>query len=128
MKATLPVVLLLLCNGCSSLQSGSDEPDSAMIAARDEYTRCISGQAQRDATNPAPAQDIAAAAEGRCWIEWQSYRDATSRSFMANARSREEMQLAHDKADAHFRQFEQESRRSLVDAIADQAMTRKHEQ
>jgi hypothetical protein len=67
--------------------------------------------------NPTGAEDIATAAHGRCWTDWSAYRDATNASFSHGARNRDEMQFAHDKAEAHLRQFEREARRAVVDAV-----------
>jgi hypothetical protein len=95
------------------------------VQARESYVGCITAEAEKDASNPAGAEDIAVAAHGRCWARWDAYRQAANTSFASGARTREERQLAHDKADAHLRQFELETRRGVVDGIVQRTLTRK---
>lgn len=88
-----------------------------MTEAGDRYTACMAQEAEKDMKSPARAEDIALAAHGRCWVEWEAYRSATSVNFTHGARSPDELQYARDKSDAHLRQFEQEARQSLVDRV-----------
>lgn len=83
----------------------------------ERYTACITAEAKKDVKNPARAEDIAIAAHGRCWAQWEAYRTATSVNFTRGTRSPEEPQYARDKSEAHLRQFELEARRSLVDWV-----------
>jgi hypothetical protein len=104
--------------GCAQLAT---DPESGvyaerMQAAAEGYHACMNREAAKDMKNPTSAEDIATAAHGRCWGDWDKYREATNASFSHNARTREEMQFAHDKAEAHLRQFEREARRSIVDS------------
>ena len=92
---------------------------------RETYVRCINAEAEKDAASPTGAEDIAVAAHARCWGSWDAYRHAAITSFANGARTREERQLAHDKADAHLRQLELETRRGVVDAIVQRTLTRK---
>lgn len=96
-----------------------------MKSASDAYTACAMAEAEKDMINPAGVEDIAVAAHGRCWARWDAYREATNTTYFANAATREEMQLAHDKVDAHLRQFELETRRSLMDRMIEHTLTRK---
>ena len=113
--------------GCAQLDSSSDFATRAahMKQSGEEYARCITAQADKDAKNPAGADDIAAAAHGRCWTQWQAYRDATNESFLSSARTPQEAQLARDKADAHLRQAELEARRGVVDRIIERSLSNK---
>ncbi len=88
-----------------------------MTEAGERYTACISAATEKDLKNPARAEDIALAAHGRCWGEWEAYRTATSENFTHGARSPDELQYARDKSEAHLRQFEQEARRSLMESV-----------
>lgn len=123
-------VLGVLCAalaGCAELGTvpDSDAEPASLVQTRETYVRCVNAQAEKDAANPAGAEDIAVAAHGRCWASWDAYRQAATRSFAAGAGTREERQLAHDKADAHLRQFELETRRGVVDAIVQRTLTQK---
>ena len=122
----LSPLLCVLAAGCAQMQHG----DSADYAARmkqagDEYLACISREAEKDMKNPAGAEDIAAAAHGRCWSLWDRYRRATHASFAFDARTREERQYAHDKADAHLRQFEREGRQTVVNTVVQRNLQEK---
>ena len=88
-----------------------------MTEAGDRYTACIAQEAEKDMKSPIRAEDIALAAHGRCWAEWEAYRTATSANFTHGARSPDELQYARDKSEAHLRQFEQETRRVLMDSV-----------
>ena len=98
-------VLLAVACGCAQLD-GTDETGP-------------------DAANPAGAEDIAGAAHGRCWARWDAYRQATNSTFAGAARTPDERQLAHDKADAHLRQLELETRKSVVDLIVQRTLEQK---
>ena len=91
-----------------------------MKEAGDRYTDCITAEAEKDLKNPARAEDIAVAAHGRCFTQWQAYRAATATSFTHGARNADELQYARDKSEAHLREFEREARRSLMDWIIQQ--------
>ena len=123
----LGLLCAALAGGCADLGGtrDTDTESAALVQARETYVRCINTEAEKDASNPAGAEDIAVAAHGRCWTSWDAYRKAANTIFAADARTREERQLAHDKADAHLRQFEQETRRGVVDGIVQRTLTRK---
>jgi hypothetical protein len=123
----LAVLCAALVCGCADLGTapGEDADPAALVQARETYVRCINAEAEKDAANPAGAEDIAVAAHARCWGSWDAYRHAAITSFANGARTREERQLAHDKADAHLRQLELETRRGVVDAIVQRTLTRK---
>jgi hypothetical protein len=88
-----------------------------MRAAREGYLACVADAADRSIKSAASAEDIALAAHGRCWRQWDGYRESTFRSFAARAATREERQLARDKAEAHLREFERDTRRSIAERI-----------
>ena len=118
----LPALLSAFClvtAGCAQLQPGAESPAYAarMKDAGDAYLACVTRESEKDMKNPTGAEDIATAAHGRCWSDWEVYREATNASFASNARTQEERQFAHDKAEAHLRQFEREARRAVVDAV-----------
>ena len=121
----LGVLCAALVWGCAAPGTTSDTEPAALVQAREAYVRCVNAQAEKDAANPAGAEDIAIAAHGRCWSSWDAYRQTAIESFAGGARTREERQLAHDKADAHLRQFELETRRGVVDGIVQRTLTRK---
>ena len=123
--ATLAIVALAVASGCASL-SETDATGGAMLQqTRDRYVACIGAEAEKDAASPAGAEDIAVAAHGRCWSSWDAHRKATYAGFAAQARTPEERQLAHDKADAQLRQLEIETRRGVVDRIVQRTLTKK---
>ena len=93
-----------------------------MTRAGDDYARCLTVEADARAGNPAVAEEIAVAAHAQCWAQWQHYREITHDTFAASARTPEQDQLARDKADAHLRQFEHESRRTVVNRIVEGAL------
>lgn len=104
--------------GCASaLPRESPQYAERMRAAGESYTACISAEAEKDVKNPARAEDIAIAAHGRCWTQWEAYRNATRVNFTHGTRTPEELQYAADRTEAHLRQFEAEARRSLVDWV-----------
>ena len=118
MKLRILPTLCLILAGCAQIGVGESPIYSGrMKDAGDAYLACMTRESEKDMKNPIGAEDIATAAHGRCWADWVSYRDATNASFAHNARGREEMQFAHDKAEAHLRQFEREARRTVVDAV-----------
>jgi hypothetical protein len=114
----------LTAASCTQLPSSDDAGSYAarMNASGARYTACVTAEAEKDAKNSASAEDIAVAAHGRCWSDWDHYRAATNASFLQGATTRAEVQLARDKADAHLRQFERENRRELVDRIAERSL------
>jgi hypothetical protein len=95
-----------------------------MTRAGERYTACVAAEAEKDVANPAGVEDIAVAAHGRCWAHWDAYREATNSTYLASATTREEMQLAHDRADAHLRQFERDTRRSVMDGLVERTFAR----
>ena len=118
--------VLIVCAvlaGCAQTPPGESPVHQArMKEAGDAYLTCLSREAEKDMKNPAGAEDIAAAAHGRCWSAWSSYKDAAGASFSHNARTSEEKQFAHDRAEAHLRDFEREARRSVVDSVAERSL------
>jgi hypothetical protein len=119
MKLPALLSLCLLAAGCAQLQTGAESPAYAarMKEAGDAYLACVTRESEKDMKNPTGAEDIATAAHGRCWGDWETYREATNASYASNARTQEQRQFAHDKAEAHLRQFEREARRAVVDAV-----------
>jgi hypothetical protein len=124
---------LLLCaciavaTGCASTLDSSETGPYAqrMKTAGESYATCVYAEAEKDAASPVGVEDIAVAAHGRCWTEWDAYRDATSTAFSAGASTRDEKQFAHDRTDAHLRQFERETRRGVVDRLVERTLTKK---
>ena len=93
-----------------------------MTEAGERYTACVTAEAEKDMKSPTRAEDIAVAAHGRCWAQWEAYRTATSVNFTHGASTPQQIQYARDKTEAHLRQFEQEARRSLVDWVVQRNM------
>jgi hypothetical protein len=117
----LSVAAALVAAGCAQLQSAG-EPGwyAARMNARGErYVACLTREADTNVKNPAGAEDIAIAAHARCYPAWDAYRAATNASFLQGATTGAELQLARDKADAHLRQFELETRRMIVDRMVE---------
>jgi hypothetical protein len=120
-RSLFSVAAALVIAGCAQLQSG-DEPGgyAARMNARGErYVACVTQEADTNVKNPAAAEDIAIAAHARCYSAWDGYRAATNATFLRGATTRAEIQLARDKADAHLRQFELETRRMIVDRMVE---------
>ena len=113
----------LLAGACAT-QPYPESPEYAarMKEAGDRYTACLSAEAEKDMKNPAGAEDIAVAAHGRCWSEWNAYREATRESFAFGAKSPEQQQFVKDKTDAHLRQYEIEARRTVVDSVVQRSL------
>jgi hypothetical protein len=107
---------------CAVTPTESPEYAERMAHAGERYTACVTAEAEKDMKNPARAEDIAITAHGRCWSQWEAYRTATSANFSYGARTPAEQQYARDKSDAHLRQFELESRRSLMDWVVQHNM------
>ena len=117
---------LVVAIACGCAQVGPSDSDLARVdQARERYVGCVVAEAEKHAANPAGAEDIAVAAQGRCWANWDAYRQATYATFAEGARTPDERQLAHDKADAQLRQVELETRRSVVDRIVERTLTQK---
>ena len=119
----VPIALAAVLAGCAQ----SPPAESPLYAARmkeagDAYVACLAREAEKDMKNPAGAEDIAAAAHGRCWPAWSAYRDATAANYGHNVRTREEKQFAHDRAEAHLRDFEREARRNIVDTVVERSL------
>ena len=122
-SAKLRLLVVLVLAGCARTPPGeSPLHDARVKEAGDAYIACISREAEKDMKNPAGAEDIAAAAHGRCWSAWSAYRDAATASFAYNARTPEEKQFANDRTEAHVREFEREARRSIVDTVAERSL------
>jgi hypothetical protein len=116
----------MFAGGCALLQTPPAESAYAarMSALGERYLQCVSAEAEKARSTAAGAEEIALAAHGRCWSAWTAYQDATKTSFLYGAESAAEVQFATDKADAHLRQFELESRRALVDRLVQRTLQR----
>jgi hypothetical protein len=131
LRAEAAALLLFACvalaTGCASTVDSFETGPYAqrMKTAGESYVTCVYAQAEKDAANPVGVEDIAVAAHGRCWTEWDAYRDATNTAFSAGASTRDEKQFAHDRTDAHLRQFERETRRGVVDRLVERTLTKK---
>jgi hypothetical protein len=114
----------LLVAGCAQLHSPGDSADYAarMNKLGERYVQCVTQETDKAATSAAGAEDIAIAAHGLCYPAWSAYQRATSESFSYGAETPAEVQLAKDKADAHLRQFERETRRRLVDRLVERTL------
>lgn len=126
-KAALLGVIAALSCGCAPLEPSDDTGLYAarMTRAGEAYTTCVNAEAEKDIAYPAGVEDIAVAAHARCWSRWDAYRQAVNSAYSADAVTREEMQLAHDKVDAHLRQFELETRRSAMDRLVERTLSKK---
>ena len=124
MRYPVLFIALALAAGCAPIRP-LDEP-SAQAARREqagaEYTACLAREAELNMKNPAGAEDIAAAAHGRCWTAWEAYREATRESFHSGARTPEERQFAPDKMEAHLRDVERDARRGVIDAVVQRSL------
>jgi hypothetical protein len=118
------LAVAIVC-GCASLEETDDGDSVRMKQAYQRYVDCVTAQAEKDSANPAGAEVMAVAAHGRCWASWDAYRKATSAAFAEGARTPDERQLAHDKADARLRQVELETRQAVVERIVERTLTRK---
>ena len=127
LRAAAALSVLGMGYGCAQFaEQGLSGPDAAKLTqARESYVRCIDAEAEKDAGNPAGAEDIAVAAHARCWSSWDAYRATTNATYSSGARTRDERQLAHDKADAHLRQFELDTRKTVVERIVERTLKRK---
>jgi hypothetical protein len=104
--------------GCAHVEPSTDSAYAARMAESGErYVTCLTNEAKKDTKSPAASEDIAVAAHARCWSAWDAYREATNASFTVGARTPEELQYGRDKADAHLRQFELETRRSVMEGV-----------
>jgi hypothetical protein len=132
-RVTAAALLLLACAvlaaGCANTPDSNDAGPYAqrMKTAGESYVACVNAEAEKDAANPVGVEDIAVAAHGRCWSAWDAYREATNAAYSAGASTRDEKQLAHDRTDAHLRQFERETRRGVVDRIVEQTLAKKEQ-
>ena len=122
-----PLAGAILCAALAAGCAQTPPAESPAYAARmkeagEAYQTCLTREAEKDMKNPAGAEDIATAAHGRCWTEWGRYQQATNENFVHNARSHDEKQYAHDKAEAHLRQFEREARRGVVDTVVERSL------
>jgi hypothetical protein len=109
-----------VASACAPLPRDESAGYAARMESRGEhYVACMTKQADTNVKNPAAAEDIAIAAHARCYPAWDAYRAATSASFLHGASTDAEVQLARDRADAHLRQFELETRRMIVDRMVE---------
>jgi len=117
-KRLIPI-LCLLAAGCAQLEREPEHSPYAgrMTEAGDLYLACVSREAEKNMKNPTSSEEIATAAHGRCWTEWEKYGVATRANFAHNAMTREEVQFAEDRSEGHLRQYEREARRGIVDAV-----------
>ena len=97
--------------GCAQMR------ETQANVAGNRYLTCLNAAADKNTDNPAGAEEIAAAAHARCWAEWTRYSDEIQTDFIRQARTAEEAQLAHDKADAHLRQFEFDARQAVMSRV-----------
>ncbi len=119
-SAVLRLLAACCIAGCAQLVPEHQESQfqaTRMKEAGDRYTRCLYKNAERNMSNPAAAEAIAVAAHSSCWSEWTTYSQATYASYGLLAQTPEEMQLAHDKAHAHLRQFELEAREAVMSRV-----------
>jgi ribosomal protein S5 len=107
------------------MSTTSDEAagEERMKQAAERYTACVGNEAEKEVGNPAGVEDIAAAAQGRCWTAWDAYRATTAATYTGNAKTREEKQLATDRLDAHLRQFELDTRRDIMNRLVQRSIT-----
>ena len=112
-------ILSVLAAGCAQLahDGGQSSYAERMKESGDLYLACVTREAEKDMKNPTSAENIATAAHGRCWTEWESYGAATRANFGRDAVTSPEMQFAQDRSEGHLRQFERETRRGVVDTI-----------
>jgi len=124
-RLSLAAVAIAAAAGCAPLPSDESAAYAARMMSRGErYVACMTKEADTNVKNPAGAEDIAIAAHARCYPAWDAYRAATSASFLLGASTGAEVQLARDKADAHLRQFELETRRMIVDRMVERNLRR----
>ena len=125
-RALFNLLCALAVGGCAQMpgeDSSAPSPYAArMKESRDQYLACVTREAEKDMKNPTGAEDIATAAHARCWSEWQAHRTATNADFSYGAKTREEIQFARDKAEAHLRQFEREARRTVIDTVVQRSL------
>ena len=109
----------LLALGCAQPFPLRESPQHAarMHESGNRYLACLEAEAESGMKNTAGAEDIAAAAHGRCWDAWESYRTAARANFSFGARTPDEIQFAADRAEAHLRQFESEARRDVIETV-----------
>ena len=124
MKTQTLLSVVCVFTACAQLPATSDtaQHDAVNKPLGDRYLSCVSREAEKEMKNPAGAEDIAAAAHGRCWTLWEAYSKATRDSFVRDAQSSAEIQLAQDKADAHLRQFEREARQGVVNSVVQRTL------
>ena len=118
---------VVLTSGCAQMRSAPSDPghEEHMKQAGDAYSECVTREADKEMKNPVGVEDMAMAAHGRCWSEWDAYRAATKDAFAYGARTRDELQFATDRTDAHLRQFERDTRRGVMDHIVERTLRKK---
>ena len=121
----LGVCALLSC-ACAQIQVEPEDTAAGqrMAQAGERYTTCVTAEAEKEVGNPAGVEDIAVAAHARCYPAWEAYRTATTAAFSSGADTREEKQLAHDRIDAHLRQFERETRIGVMDRLVQRSLAK----
>jgi hypothetical protein len=127
LRTALVGIGAFVLSGCAQVDTRRETEDHSarMKHAGQAYTDCVTRAAERNMQNPLGAEDIAIAAHAHCWTEWDGYRVATRGTFFDGAGTREELQMAGDKTDAHLRQFERDTRRSLVDYIVERTLSKR---
>ena len=110
-SACFALGLSVLASACANVA------ETRANVAGNQYLSCLNAAADEYMTNPAGAEQIAAAAHARCWSEWTAYRDDTQASYTSGAKTPEELQLARDKAEAQLRQFEADARRAVMTRV-----------
>jgi hypothetical protein len=127
LAAAVLAIGALALPGCARMDLSPEPEDQGarMKHAAQAYTDCVTRAAERNMQNPLGAEDIAVAAHAQCWTEWDGYRVATRATFFDGAGTRDELQMAGDKTDAHLRQFERDTRRSLVDYIVERTLSKR---
>jgi hypothetical protein len=119
------LVLVLLLTGCASIEEREFTAGEASAKVRQQYHACLFAAADKISKTPTSAEDITAYAEGECRTVYLSYADTLKAEFSAGAGNAAEKQYAHDKADAHLRQMQLETRQVLINRIGLQSLTGK---
>lgn len=126
-RTLLLIASVAMIGACAQIRESpeTDAYAARMSEAGDGYSACVMAEVEKDAKSPASVENMAVAAHGRCWEQWDAYRQATRASFTLNARTHDEKQFANDKADAHLRQFELDTRHSVMDSAIERSRSTK---
>ena len=121
------VISVVLTYGCAQMRSAPDDPahEEHMKHAGETYSECVTREADKEMKNPVGVEDMAIAAHARCWSEWDAYRTATKDAFSHGSRTRDEIQFATDRTEAHLRQFERDTRRGVIDHIVERTLSKR---